>query len=153
MRRSVWLGVFGALVATFAVREAGAATCPGDCSGTQTVMINNLITCVSIDLGTASVTTCPACDVNMDGQVTVNEVIDAVNSALNGCPGAPTPTAGAVTPTPSMPICGNGIVEGDEDCDPPNLDADKECAANCTFATRRTANLDPTKSLSPIWFT
>jgi hypothetical protein len=88
----------------------------------------------------------------MDGNVTVNEVIEAVNSALLGCPGAATPTAGAVTPTPSMPICGNGVVEGDEDCDPPNLDADKECAANCTFATRRTANLDPATSLSPIQF-
>ncbi len=152
MRRSVWLGVFGALIAAFAVRGAVAATCPGDCGNTQSVMINDLIICVSIDLGTQQVSACPACDVNMDGNVTVNEVIDAVNSALYGCPGAPTPTAGAVTPTPSMPICGNGVVEGDEDCDPPNLDADKECAANCTFATRRTANLDPAASVSPIQF-
>src|SRR5215468_6678060 len=100
MRRSVCRGVFGALIAAFAVRGAIAATCPGDCNDRQSVMINNLITCVSIDLGTQQVSACPACDVNMDNMVTVNEVIDAVDSTLYGCPGAPTPTRGAATATP-----------------------------------------------------
>jgi hypothetical protein len=142
MRRSVWFGVFGALMIACAMREARADTCPGDCGGAQAVLINNLITCVSIDLGTQPVTACPACDVNGDMMVEVNEIVAAVNAALFGCPGAPTPTPGAA------PICGNGIKETDEDCDPPNVG--NGCAANCTTETRRMATLDPNKSLSPI---
>jgi hypothetical protein len=41
---------------------------------------------VNIALGTAAVSTCSACDSNHDGQVEINEIIAAVNNALNGCP-------------------------------------------------------------------
>lgn len=100
MRKSVWFGVFGALLVGSTVRPAAAATCPGDCSGSLMVRISDLITCVSIALQTQSVSACSACDVNMDGMVTVAELIAAVDATLYGCPGAPTPTRGAATATP-----------------------------------------------------
>lgn len=45
--------------------------------------------------------TCPG-DLNGDHEVTIDEVITAVNAALNGCPAGPSPTASA-TPSP-IPI-------------------------------------------------
>lgn len=40
---------------------------------------------VTIDLGNSTVTSCAAADKNHDGQVTVNEILTAVNNVLNGC--------------------------------------------------------------------
>jgi hypothetical protein len=54
--------------------------------GQSNVSIGDLIICVNIVLGTANVSTCTAADVNNDGVVTISEVIQAVNAALNGCP-------------------------------------------------------------------
>jgi hypothetical protein len=50
---------------------------------------------VNIALGNADVSICPAGDPNNDKQVTVDEILTAVNNALNGCPPA------IVTPSPS----------------------------------------------------
>jgi len=98
---SKWFGLFGALVVVCAAGPAHSAACPGDCSGTKMVQINDLITCVSIALGLAQVSACSACDVNGDQLVEINEVIAAVNAAVEGCPGAstPTPIEPSVTPT------------------------------------------------------
>jgi hypothetical protein len=41
---------------------------------------------VNIALGSAQVATCAAVDPNGDGDVGINELIQAVNSGLNGCP-------------------------------------------------------------------
>ena len=149
MRRFV-LGVLSALVLTWAVNPARGAVCPGDCNGDGQVQINELVTCVSIALETVPLTSCSACDVDGDGMVVINELVAAVNADLLGCNPAPTVTPGGPTPTPGAgsAICGNGVVEADEDCDPPNVG--KGCAANCTTETRRTATLDPNLSLSPI---
>jgi hypothetical protein len=59
--------------------------CVGDCRNVGAVTIDNLITGVSIDLGLTPVAACPAFDRDDDGQVAVNELILAVNSALDGC--------------------------------------------------------------------
>jgi hypothetical protein len=149
MRRFV-LGALSALTLAWAVSPARGAVCPGDCDGNMSVQINELVTCVSIALGTTQLSTCSACDVDGNGMVVINELVAAVNAALLGCNPAATVTPGGPTPTPTTgtAICGNGVVEADEDCDPPKIG--KGCAANCTTETRRTANLDPTKSLSPI---
>jgi hypothetical protein len=40
---------------------------------------------VNIALGTAPLSTCPVGDANGDKDITVNEIIAAVNNALNGC--------------------------------------------------------------------
>ncbi|MND05766.1 hypothetical protein D3C83_267570 [compost metagenome] len=50
--------------------------------------INELILGVNIALGNAAVGTCEAFDANGNGSVTINELIAAVNAALNGCPAA-----------------------------------------------------------------
>jgi hypothetical protein len=41
---------------------------------------------VNIALGTDPVSLCPAGDPNHDGQITINEIIEAVNNDLDGCP-------------------------------------------------------------------
>ncbi len=64
-----------------------AISCVGDCDGSGTVEINEIIQCVNIALGTAQLWACTACDANSDGQVEINEIIAAVNNALNGCGG------------------------------------------------------------------
>ena len=40
---------------------------------------------VNIALGNAGVSTCSAGDANSDGEITIDEIIAAVNKALNGC--------------------------------------------------------------------
>ncbi len=85
------------------VSTSPSAKCPGDCGGSQQVTITDLITCVSIALENQTVSACMACDVDGNGVVTVNELIQAVSAALYGCPGAatPTPQGGPPTPTPT----------------------------------------------------
>jgi len=62
-----------------------AGACPGDCDGDGAVAINELITGVTIALGSAAVDGCPSLDANGDGGVAINELIAAVSRALNGC--------------------------------------------------------------------
>jgi hypothetical protein len=59
--------------------------CVGDCSGTGSVTIDELITGVNIALGTLPVSACTAFDFSGNGAVTVDEIIRAVNNASNGC--------------------------------------------------------------------
>ncbi len=47
--------------------------------------VNELVIGVNIALGNAASTACPPFDRNGDGQVTVNELVSAVNAALLGC--------------------------------------------------------------------
>jgi hypothetical protein len=75
------------------------AACTGDCDGSNSVAINELISCVNIALGSAQLSTCSACDANGDGMVSIAELIGAVNNALSGCT-SPTP---GMTPT-SCPL-------------------------------------------------
>jgi hypothetical protein len=60
--------------------------CVGDCDGSGTVTVSDLIVGVNIALGNQPVTNCPAFDANRSGTVTVNELIQGVGNALNGCP-------------------------------------------------------------------
>jgi hypothetical protein len=64
---------------------------------------------VDIALG-ADVSTCPACDGNRDGSVTVDEILAAVGAALNGCPPPPPVTLQEIqdaifTPRCAIPTC------------------------------------------------
>jgi len=72
-------------------------SCAGDCGGTQSVAVNNIITLVNIALGTAQPAAC-AHGVPTGAEVTVAVIIQAVNNALHGCPHEPAPTPSA-TPT------------------------------------------------------
>jgi len=60
--------------------------CIGDCDGSGTVTINELLTLVNIALGNTEVTACLAGDRNHDGLLTIDELLAAVNAALTGCP-------------------------------------------------------------------
>ncbi len=62
------------------------AACVGDCASTGSVTAADLITAVNIALGTESPSACTTADRNHDGQVTVDEITDAVDNALVGCP-------------------------------------------------------------------
>ncbi len=64
------------------------ALCVGDCGGTHTVAINNLITLVSIALGTAQASAC-ARGIPNGAEVNIALLIQAVNNALYGCPLTP----------------------------------------------------------------
>jgi predicted metal-binding protein len=73
-----------------------AATCCGDCDGSNSVTIDELLKGVNIALGATDLSTCLPFDPNGDRVVTIDELIQAVNNALDGCP--PTSTA-TRTPT------------------------------------------------------
>jgi hypothetical protein len=68
-------------------------------------MVDEILTMVNIALGNASVSECEAGDANGDTQITVDEILTAVNNALEGCAPAGTPTdtptqTPTATPTP-----------------------------------------------------
>jgi hypothetical protein len=63
-----------------------AIRCVGDCDGSGVVTIDELIVMVNIDLGSLGIDSCAAGDANHDGQIAINEIIAAVNNALDGCP-------------------------------------------------------------------
>jgi hypothetical protein len=42
---------------------------------------------VNIALGSQPVSACPAGDLDHNGAIAINELVAAVGSALNGCPG------------------------------------------------------------------
>jgi hypothetical protein len=82
--------VRGANGTVASAHAAGAAVtfilpCVGDCGGTDTVDVADILTAVNIALGELPVAVCQAVDANGDGQVTVDEILTAVNNALNGC--------------------------------------------------------------------
>jgi hypothetical protein len=64
----------------------GPVFCAGDCNGDGAVTVDELVTAVSIALGSAGLERCPAVNVQEDTVVTINELIAAVNAALAGCP-------------------------------------------------------------------
>ena len=56
------LGLVVATATMFAIGAARGQECAGDCEGSDTVAINELIGCVGIALGTEPLGTCDACD-------------------------------------------------------------------------------------------
>ncbi len=101
------MAVVVAMAATvMAAPGAYAVGCIGDCSGTETVSVSDIVRGVNIALGTAPVSQCTAFDGDGDGAVRISELIAAVTYALNGCgfvaPTATrTPTQGPATQTPT----------------------------------------------------
>ncbi|MFI5396703.1 MAG: hypothetical protein ACHQ9S_14305 [Candidatus Binatia bacterium] len=47
--------------------------------------MTEIITMVNITLGNAEMSECEIGDANEDGKITVDEILVAVNNALNGC--------------------------------------------------------------------
>ena len=74
------------LVVALSTRRAAASfPCAGDCSDDGNVTVEELVTGVTIALGTAEVGACAPLDLNGDGAVTINELIKAVSKALGTC--------------------------------------------------------------------
>jgi hypothetical protein len=107
--RNARTGVLLALFALACVPARSAdAQCVGDCDGDGQVTVNELIKGTNIALGNLPLEECPSFDRNMDSQVTVDEILAAVDAALEGCdaPPSPTPTAtptATVTATQTLP--------------------------------------------------
>jgi hypothetical protein len=77
--------------------------CVGDCDLNAETTLDELITLVNVALGNSTVSACRLGDVNGDGAISVDEILQAVNTALYGCSGTlPTPTA--TSPAPGKPL-------------------------------------------------
>jgi hypothetical protein len=59
--------------------------CVDCCNDSSNVTIREILTLMDIALGNSPVRDCLAGDANGDGQVTVDEILTAVNNALSGC--------------------------------------------------------------------
>lgn len=59
--------------------------CAGDCNDDRAVTVDELVLLVNVALGREPLEVCPTGDLDGDGSLTVNEIIVAVLSALEGC--------------------------------------------------------------------
>lgn len=80
---------------------ASLEPCPGDCDGSGSVTVDELVFGVRIALGLEAVGDCEAADTNRDSRVTIEEILQAVNAVLQGCDPTPSPYPSvSVSPTP-----------------------------------------------------
>lgn len=99
LRSMVSLAVLWTLIAG---PRAARAACTGDCNGNGEVTVDEILIMVNIALGNAAPSACAAGGAG--GDITVVDIVAAVNNALNGCPATPTPTPSILptgTPTPT----------------------------------------------------
>jgi hypothetical protein len=72
-----------------------AAGCAGDCDASGGVAINEVVTLVAVALGQMPIAACEAGNTDGNQQITINELLTAVNHSLVGCaPPAPRGLAG-----------------------------------------------------------
>ncbi len=95
---------FVSLVLVLVAGNAYAHGCTGDCDGSDTVSINELVNGVRIALDEVTLDTCFAFDPSADGRVSIDELQVAVNNAFSYCGHGSPPTprdtpTGARTPT------------------------------------------------------
>ena len=62
-----------------------ARVCSGDCDGNHLVTVDEVLTMVTLALADGAVGACQPGDANLDGKITVDEIVAAVNASLNGC--------------------------------------------------------------------
>ncbi len=88
------VALFALLLCT--ATDAVAHRCTGDCDGSDTVAIDELVNGVRIALEQISLDTCYAFDPDLDGRVSINELQVAVNNVFSFCglgePPTPVPT-------------------------------------------------------------
>ena len=65
--------------------DCAPASCPGDCNGDSAVSTSELVTGVNILLAKRLLSACATLDADADGSAELNELVAAVNAALNGC--------------------------------------------------------------------
>ena len=59
--------------------------CVGDCGLDGRVSVADVVLAVGVTLGQAPLAACTDLDADLDGIATINELLYAVNSALEGC--------------------------------------------------------------------
>lgn len=59
--------------------------CSGDCNNDQSVTIDEITTLVAIALDTLDISECTSADTNSGNKIMIDEIVAAVNAALNGC--------------------------------------------------------------------
>lgn len=62
--------------------RAMAQTCSGDCDGNLQVGVAELVRCVRIGIGVGPLDDCSPCDVNANGAVEINELVEGVRVAV-----------------------------------------------------------------------
>lgn len=72
-----------------------ADVCPGDCDGDREVTIDEIVRGIGIVFNPEALSECAAMDPDSDGRVTVAEILQQVNAALEGCPLSTTACNGA----------------------------------------------------------
>ncbi len=78
------------------------SACAVSCDGQPDVTVDQVLVGVNILLGDAHQSTCSGFDANADAQVTLDEVLFALDADLRGCPSEPpNPPHATVTPTVS----------------------------------------------------
>lgn len=86
LRRLAGFGAASAVVLSLGV--CGAEFCGGDCDDRGQVTVDEIVRGVGVALEVVDFCKCGLADGDGDGLVTTDEIIDAVNSALRGCPSA-----------------------------------------------------------------
>lgn len=88
----------------------GYGACQGDCSGDGSVTVDELLHGAQIALGMAAPSDCVALDADRDGAVAVNEIVSAVNVAVQNCP--PPAVVPHMTCPPGETLCNKAAEMG-----------------------------------------
>ncbi len=75
-----------ASVLSFGGSSFAQVPCSADCNADGVVTVDEIVTSVSIALGSSEPSACAAADVDADGSVTVDEILLAIQAGLKGCP-------------------------------------------------------------------
>jgi CubicO group peptidase (beta-lactamase class C family) len=75
-----------------------ACFCPGDCGGDGQVEIDELVSVVAMAMHGSPPMSCPSVDRDRSCDVSIGEVVEAVNGALKGCPPRPAATRTTMSP-------------------------------------------------------
>jgi YVTN family beta-propeller protein len=111
------LAATAVLILVVAVHAGTAgAQCTGDCDGSETVEINELVIGVNISLGSIPLASCQVFDADHSGMVEIYELIAAVDSALNGCTAGPASKSNKSSPIAVSPD-GTRVVAVNTDTD------------------------------------
>ena len=103
-----WLRVFTLLAVILGCAlywpRGAVAVCVGDCDHNSSVSIDELLEMVNVALGNLSVHACDFGDANGDGQITVDEILAAVQNALVGCPPPVVLRISSASGAPGQPV-------------------------------------------------
>jgi hypothetical protein len=84
--RVVSITFFLAWISLAAFLEAASAqSCASDCDGDGSVVVGELVLAIGVALGTTDRNRCPAADMDRNGAVSVEELVDGVARSISGC--------------------------------------------------------------------